>query len=564
MKISASSPWLLDSSLYDPITDAASIDSFSACLNARGLYESQRFALRLSPVVHELVNSAVAKSERGETSFTAEELQAYSTYLHETIHWWQHKGSTSGFIRSLLYPIQTHSNIDYLRQILAAVGAQKPIQFVALQGELGLLPSHAMEAGAMANVVTNNYMDTEFYLALTFNPSLAEDIYINPYFEAAGHSFLITYGLVLGALREMIDRDGLLLSDPQMLADNLTALAKTKVRGYYYGSEIIRAPVGIRDLYEGQARFLQLQFLAFAADGMTMAQARDQGMLSGVYGNAFRAFLKLSDSPEPENVDNPLIALFLVICDMSINPTAGFPASIENYETFFLDADPGIRFAILSKCIPTAASELRRSIVNYSAEEYRQVVQTLSSLTGLSNHLSDLAKLESHVRKHPDATGLAGEHRAFKFSRDNIALRILTGEFLSFVTDRLEHPEFFCWSGYWLARDAGGTTRELWLKHLSLFSDKGDDDALFARMLPNREKEDVLEAFNQFFAAIIFYDLTKQWVLRDGPFQLDYSWLSSASENDEFIRRVNDVFRKHYGVDTGRFTLVDRPKIPVR
>jgi hypothetical protein len=28
-------------------------------------------------------------------------LQAFSTYLHETIHWWQHVGSTIGLLRSL-------------------------------------------------------------------------------------------------------------------------------------------------------------------------------------------------------------------------------------------------------------------------------------------------------------------------------------------------------------------------------------------------------------------------------------------------------------------------------
>lgn len=552
----------LDSSLYEPLFGEPSLDTFEACLNARGVYESQRFALRLSPVVHELVNNVVEKSKAGDTAFTGEELQAYSTYLHETVHWWQHKGSTSGFIRSVLYPIQTHSNLSDLRQIVAAFGPQKPIQTLALRGELGLLPPGSTEIGFAANTVTNNFMDTEFYLALTLKPALDEEIYRNPYFEAAGHSFLITYALILGAIREMIDTDGSLFPDPDALVDNLTELKRRRIRGYYYESEIIRAPVGLLELYEGQSRFLQLQFLALSCDGLTIAEAKSRGMLNGVYGAAFSAFLKISESPEPEELVDPLVALFLFVCDMSINPTVGFPAPIESYEDFFLEADPGIRFAMLCKAVATEAPELRTFVTNYSSEEYRTLAQKLGKLTGLGNHLNDLARLKKHASASNEAASLVKEHRSFRFTPNNIVLRVLTGEFLTFVSDRVEAPEFFCWTGYWLTRGGGERQRELWLKHLSLFSDKVDDGALYARTHPGRNKEDVLEVFNQFFAAILLYDLSKQWVLNSDPFRLDYSWLTSSATDPIFLERVNAVFHKHYGVNLSEFMLVDKPPMP--
>jgi hypothetical protein len=551
----------LDPTLCDSSRDNISLRTFSACLNARGLYESQRFALRLSPVVHALVNEAISKSERGETSFSGEEVQAYSTYLHETVHWWQHKGSTSGFIRSLLYPVQTHSNLSDLRRILAVLGPEKPVQAVALRGELGLLPPHAAEIAGVANTVTNNFMDTEFYLALTLKPSLDVDIYRDPYFEAAGHSFLISYALVLGAVREMIDSDGSLLPDPAVLIENLAALAERRVRGYFYESEIVRAPVGLMDLYEGQARFIQLQFLAFSSDGLTVREAEDRGMLQGVYGNAFRVFLELSNSSEPELLNDPLVALFMAVCDMSINPTVGFPAPIGDFETFFLDADPGIRFAILCKAIADHAPELRRLVVGYTADEYRAVVRTLSDVTGLRNHLNDLSLLDRHARENCQASTLVEEHRSFKFTQDNIVLRVLTGEFLAFVRDRLERPEFFCWTGHWLTVGGGELERALWLKHLSLFSDKVDDGALFARLHPGRDEGDTLEMFNQFYASMLLYDLTKQWVLNPGEFRLEYSWLTS-SPTPGFIERVKGVFIRHFGVGIDQFVLVDRPAAP--
>lgn len=554
----------LDSKLYDPVLEDSPLDTFSACLNARGVYESQRFALRLSPVVHELVDSVVAKAEQGNTVFSSEELQAYSTYLHETVHWWQHKGSTSGFIRSILYPVQTHSNLAALRQIVAALGPQKPIQELALHGELGLLPAGTEDAGLVANTVTNNFMDTEFYLALTLRPELDEEIYSNPYFEAAGHSFLITYSLVLGAVRELIDMDGVLFPDPQTLIENLVDLADRRVIGYYYESQIIRAPVGLLDLYEGQARFIQLQFLSLSSDGLTTAEARDSGMLDGVYGNAFRAFLKLSESPEPDDLNSPLIALFLFICDMSINPTVGFPADIDDYESFFLDADPGIRFAMLCRAVADYAPDLRNFVSDYSAEEYIALAERLSGITGLRNHIVDLAKLDQHAKEDYGAASLMREHRSYRFSQSNIALRLLTGEFLAYVTDRIENPEFFCWTGYWLTEGSGTRSRELWLKHLSLFTDKADDGALFARQHPDRTEDDVLEVFNQFFAAVLLYDLSKQWVLNSGPFRHEYSWLTSSPTDPEFLERVKGVFHRHYGVDVDQFTLLKQSSIPKR
>ena len=39
--------------------------------------------------------------------------QAFSTLLHETVHWWQHVGSTYGLMLSLTYPTQLHGNYNH-------------------------------------------------------------------------------------------------------------------------------------------------------------------------------------------------------------------------------------------------------------------------------------------------------------------------------------------------------------------------------------------------------------------------------------------------------------------
>lgn len=79
-------------------------DDLRSCLNARGLYSTMQFVLRLSPAVHR----AIADTPTGIYTLrdlSLEQIESFSTLLHETIHWWQHIGSTSGFLLSLSYPV---------------------------------------------------------------------------------------------------------------------------------------------------------------------------------------------------------------------------------------------------------------------------------------------------------------------------------------------------------------------------------------------------------------------------------------------------------------------------
>ncbi len=114
--------------LLDSINDGYEVTpSFHACLNAHGMYETMRFVLRLSPRNHALMDRLEANAfDLGDAS--SEAMQAYSTYIHETVHWWQHVGSTSGLLFSLSYLAQCHSSMEELREVLATIGAKKPLK----------------------------------------------------------------------------------------------------------------------------------------------------------------------------------------------------------------------------------------------------------------------------------------------------------------------------------------------------------------------------------------------------------------------------------------------------
>lgn len=535
------------------------IDNFSACMNARGVYESKRFALRLSPVVHERFKSLISKSDRGENHFTEEEIQAYSTYLHETVHWWQHKGSTSGFLRSILYPIQTHTNMSFIRKILNKVGPQKPIKTVAYKGELGQLPPDADEVKAIANTVINNFMDTEFYLAVTHSPKLAESACNDKYFESTGHTFITSYVLVLVAIKELLGDKSHVLPDPEKITQKEKSLHLSKKPGYYYGSQVMIPPLGLYEIFEGQARFIQLQFLTHTYQKLRISDIRSDGMLNGIYGVAFDFFLKHSNSQEPEFIKDPLVALFLVLCDISINPTAGFPTEIKDYDTFFLDVDPGVRFFLLCRAINFDAPELKSYVKNYSKIEYNFIVEKLTSITGLDNHMVEFSRFRTLADENPITAALLQEHKTFKFSQGNTVLQVLTGEFLSFIRDKLDHPEFFCWAGHWKGNAQLEIPRQLWLKHLALFSDNQYETSLYPISSPNREEKDLSEVFSKFFSSVIIYDITRQLVLQTGEFKHEYSWLTSEKE-EVIIPYVKSLFKKTYNTSLDDFEFLKNPE----
>ena len=113
--------------MTDPLDDTPGVPSeFPAILNARVLYSITQFVMRLSPKIHELVQAL----GNGETEGydLDEQLSAYLTYVHQTIHRWQHVGFTAGLILSLCYPAQCVSNIEHLRGAVRLIGPKKSLK----------------------------------------------------------------------------------------------------------------------------------------------------------------------------------------------------------------------------------------------------------------------------------------------------------------------------------------------------------------------------------------------------------------------------------------------------
>lgn len=531
--------------LTEPIADLLLAPSeFSAVLNARGLYSTTQFVLRLSPRIHELVDAIT--NGRTESHDSDELLSAYSTYLHETTHWWQHVGSTAGLILSLCYPAQCVANIKHLSAVVRLTGSNKSLKVWA-ENTLRASTTTNDEALIEANRAVNNTIDTEFYKVLTLTPMRASEVFDDPYFESVGHSYGIAYANTLHALIDSCGFSASSLPDPEEWNKPLDALREVRHEGFYHGSPIRRARVGLFDIFEGQARFNQLQFLQSGGGPAECEHYRENGYCNGVYISAFDEFRRLTEFAWPERIDDPVIALFLLICDLAINPTRGFPFPLNAPEDIIIDIDPGARFTRLCEAAKQNPA-LSTAIQSRSLEEYVEVAGALTAPCGYDHPMAALETFVDLIDKDDGAAVLMREWESFRFTPSNQPIRVMVSHFLAFCRDKYEHPEFFCWPGAYTA--GGGVTetyQEMFLRNLSLFSDRSDNDGIFPREIRGRDQDAIQETLNVFFGSTLLYNLTRQWILEDGPFCYDFHWLTGRHENDDIVAWAKKTFEANFG-----------------
>ncbi|WP_139253261.1 hypothetical protein [Burkholderia ubonensis] len=547
-----------DHAFLDPGEDAfgGSIN-FSAALNVHGVYETMKFVLRLSPRNHELVDS-ITTGVHAAGDISRDALQAYSTYLHETVHWWQHVGSTSGLIYSLCYMAQSHSSMAQLRDVVSKFGPKKSLK--RWTDEILLREGvSAQSMLASANIAVNNALDVEYYKIYAANPKkMAQWLYEQQHFESIGHGYSIVYGQLLGMLSGTVDPDFQFLPDARRWDDEFRSLNEQRVTGYYWGSPMYVPKIGLHAIYEGQARFIQLQFLNAAfEEAPTIQDWRAMGYLSGIYVEAFENFLEISKSEWPENLDDPLVGLFLLICDLAINPTRGIPYNIEIFENFIDDVDVGVRFLCLSQAV-NHLPHLRSYIREYSKAEYVIASELLAEACGFDKPLAALEEIVGWIDKSDDVKALMVEYEAFDYLPANLTLRVFFSHFLSFCRDKLSRPEFFCWPGVWMVGDyANEDTMPIWLRHLSLFSDRGDKPGIYPRSQPGCNPEAVHRTFEQFYGGVVLYDLTRQWILKDGPFICNFEWLMEGDYSQADVDAwASDLFKRVYGVGLTEFEII--------
>lgn len=490
-------PVLLDDIQLGEMYDRIDPDS-----QTRGSYNHIFYVLRLHPEVHKIL-SRVESGENTDDLIEGEISQAISTLFHENLHWWQYIGSISGLIMSLSLPAQISSSLTYFKQYLELSGNKKPISIYSDNNQRDDLTD---DPEFMAiNHILNNFYDVLYYKVRVKRPSYMEEICKEKYFESIGHSFHISYATSVGLLATTFDTEYSFLPNPNIWTDRFIDLNERKVDGFYYGSSITLPTIGTEDLFEGQARFNQILYLHLKSNKtLNWFQFEQAGMLHGVYYSAFKLFLRILDEQRPASVDSPLIALYLLLIDIAINPAEGFPFGIENYESFVNDADPGIRFMYLCKTVKDKFPEFKSGIKEYSSEEYWTISNSLCECLGIHSPYEYLSELSEWCSKQESIIGLLKENESFIYGSGNLVVRLIFGRFLSLQQDKFNNPEFFCWPGLYLHGDRKSrTTDALYLKHQAIFKENLNMDIAPA-MLPGID-EKTLKDTSGFFMEELLY-----------------------------------------------------------
>lgn len=547
---------LLDVSLLETARLDEQPSTFAGTsIGVHGRYDPLGFVLRLSPEVHEtLAGAPVGIVKVGDIEFR--QAKAFSTLLHETVHWWQHIGSTYGLISSLSYPAEAHINYGELKALCAAVGFQKSIRSLSLSLDGELTPQ---TPAGLANIIVNNQFDFEAFRALAFSQATREAICGRGQFESMGHAFRVTYAAAVSMIGAAVDPRFEVVPNPANWRGPLLTLAAERQEGHYHGSSVPSWPVGLREIFEGQARFAQIQYLHFASGGsLGWDDFKEIGWLnSGPYRDGFDFFLTTAELDWPDRVDHPTVGLFLLVCDMAANPGACFPFGLQHPSTFLDDVDPLARFTYLARAVRSLGAPLTQLIKTYSREEYVQASEMLAGTLRLAPPMVVAEEIASWPARSAGVRALMREHQTFAFEPVNQPVRVLLAHAIAFAADKAARPEVFCWPGAWMAGER--LTNEivtLFSKHGALFVDKPGDKGVFPRVQPGRDPAIVHEAFQRFYDANVTYDMTRQWIIEDGPFRYGYNWLVQNAGEDEMKAYAHQLFAAVYGLSPDVVTLV--------
>lgn len=544
----------LNRTLLDDIQLSDMYDRIDPESQTRGSYNHVFYVLRLHPEVHKIL-SRVESGENTDDLMEGEISQAISTLFHENIHWWQYIGSTSGLIMSLSLPAQISSSLTFLKQYLELSGNKKPIATYSDNNPRDDITDNP-EYMAI-NHILNNFHDILYYKYRVKRPSYINKACKYKYFESIGHSFHISYSTSVGLLATTFDQEYSFLPNPDIWTERFKDLTERKVEGFYYGSKIGLPSIGTEDLFEGQARFNQILFLHIKSKKtLDWFQFEQAGMLHGVYYSSFKLFLKILDEQRPASVDSPLVALYLLLIDIAINPAEGFPFDIEYYEDFVSDTDPGIRFIYLCQVVKKKHPEYKTAIKKYSSEEYWKISNSLCEYLGIHSPYEYMSKLLDWSSKQESIIELLKQNEAFNYEKGNLVVRLIFGRFLSLQQDKIHNPEFFCWPGiYFHGEQQSITTDALYLKHQAIFKENINMD-IAPSILPNIDEKTLKDTAGLFYGGVTVYELCQQWILEPGEFKYNLHWLSNTYSREDMENWLKSNFIDVFGVSPDDFEII--------
>ena len=513
----------------------------------RGDYHPMQFAVRMDPWLRSEIPPSLTPLASDDLSLEAH--QAISTFLHESIHWWQYTGSTLGLMLTLCFPAQASINFTRLKNIINVAGPRKSLRSYYYRHHKAMSDALYQDF----NFVLHNWHDIEFARRVLMDPGDEDEVSNDMFYTSVGHSYHIFWRSIISVLA--------LSADPGFLALPQCDKWINGFQDRQGGKAQLKTErpnrLGATSLFEAQARMSQLQYLHLSSHRKQGWEYFEKnGWLGAEYMKAFDLFLKILQEPRPVSIVDPLVCLFLVACDIAINPTAGFPFNIESYETFVQDVEPGWRFDSIAREIATNHPYLKRLIKNCSRADYLTVSETLCGSLGWPSTHEAATTIGGWPDKFDGFAKLMEEDRTFRFAQVDLPVRLFLSRFISLQLDKAKYPQYFVWPGFHSGVRLGISAqsdeiRTILNRNGPLFLSTFNGEVQPRLELGDRTSDDIYATFNAFYQWIILYDLIFQWMARDGPFELNFNWLTKRES--EVRDAASHIFRSQFGHEPGEF-----------
>lgn len=473
---------------------------------------------------------------------------SYGTYLHELYHSIQFYGSSLGFISIL-----SNSAQGALMAILRSISDTDLVKPLYMQEQINNIPE--------VNHIVNTFFDIEFAVGLIFYPDKAEEIFKSPWFESTGHSYRYLYQESLMQLEQTFEYKNKWMSYYKDWKEEFKQLEAKKEPMYFFKSAMLYNIFGLQDIVEGQARFQEIQYIySMNKEDNDWEKIKKRNLLEPMYTKVFAIFLTYLELDFPDNPLSKVVNCFLLVCDIAINPTVGYPDPIIKYEKFVTDVNPYCRFM---ECLSIIKKDIKilDEFENISGEVYWKVTDYI------------LGKLNKNTIEHcwntivDNSNYILGiqeiQNKYIDLMYDDKNCKNILNEYyymshVNLIRKKIEHPEFYCWMGQYIAGESDEfDTKEI----LELI---GENSPMFISL----KKNEALELNNihshrkgyekfasYFFDYQTFIDLERQLVTQRGKFRFNYPWNQFNSE-EKFKESFNGKFKLNTNRNLDDFILL--------
>jgi hypothetical protein len=325
-----------------------------------------------------------------------------------------------------MYPAQTHINRRSLSGFADSPYNVKPLSKLAEIWAQNKANSGIVDPlNPNLNRILNNWHDMESFRWLITNPTKSSEVFIDEYFYSSGHCYEMAVGSFLWLLAATMDRDQTCVPDPRKWEEEFAQLARNGTPGFAKGSALSSPPLGALEIFEGQARFSQMQFLRGASrKWQTWTDFKVAGMFKPVYTRAFEYFCTSLGEPLPSDPKDSLVGMFLLVCDLAMNPAEFLFVAPQRVSEIEQAINPGHRFAQVCEVLKRLGPSFYRSILAYSRDEYEHCTGVICKSLGWITPIEIGNEMARWVALQPSIATVLSETDALTFAPENMPVRL--------------------------------------------------------------------------------------------------------------------------------------------